>query len=553
MWRISPCGAVSKSMRTDRCSAPSGNRFGRAVRGPVLAACLVTLLAAPSAGRGEGPCRQIDILGKAEAEKVIDGDYEGTAIDPQWNQKQVVREAEKLMPPLLCLAARRVAFVDQDLDANDGLAGRTDKDRPDLLQMSAGPGPGLASEPELDPSPQSGERPEEAVRRRDKVSVARATTVQAILHEAAHAADYLLELEGSGGPGPLDGLLIDTSRWTAAAERVARETVEKNRLHKGLREEWGRIHDEFVRAGLAAPHHGRGDAVRWSSEELLKGGFMSSYAGHDVADDIAETTAWALAGETMRWAMVDPVYGTEPEGPVMDHACAAMQALPGPSIPKTHAAVFTKVGFLQSLGFIDEATYRRCVGSLRIRTPGPGIFSYKSGELDRRYEGALEAKIGKREGSPGAITPYVFELSATGTAATSGEGEVPVVARLRLEVAPANADLEDASYPRGLYFVGLANPDSQFTISRTDNGKALVDVTDGVALVARASSELIEGSLFIRKYLNYSGGLLSAIAGPEPPPEPTSITFRIEGVSLPEPGPGSTDAGEPAGTSSSRR
>jgi hypothetical protein len=54
-----------------------------------------------------------------------------------------------------------------------------------------------------------------------------------------------------------------------------------------------------------------------------------------------------------------------------------------------------------------------------------------------------------------------------------------------------------------------------------------MEVTHGLALVSRASEKLIEGSLVVQKYFNYAGGALSAIGGPQPPSEPTIISFRF--------------------------
>lgn len=482
--------------------------------------CLLSLATTTQAG----DCREIEILNKAEADPVVYEDYEGSAVDPRFHQRQVVRSAEKLMPPLLCSAARRVAFVKQDLRANRGLAGRTDKSRPDLLQMSAGPGPGLASEEQL--APQAGQP-----RAEDKAAIAQALTLQAILHEAAHAADYLLQWFGKDEPGLIDSLLIDVSRWTEETRALARETVKRNRLAKGLREEWSRIHNGFGRAGWATNYHGQGQGAQMSDEDIVKGGFMSVYGGSNPADDIAEMTGWALAGRATRYAALDPSDGTSPQGPVRDLACVKLQSLPGPGVPIEYAGIYTKLGFLQSLGFIDEESYRHCVGNVKVRGEGQGFFTFVDGNLSRGYTGQLDYRIGKRtrDGQVEERSPYIFEATATGTIKVSGDGEVPARVTLRLAVADPEADLEDASFPRGLYPVGLAEPNNQLIIIRTDNDKVVVEVTQGLALVARASEDLIEGTVVVQKYFNYSGGMLSAIGGPEPPPKPTLMTFRIGG------------------------
>jgi len=55
-----------------------------------------------------------------------------------------------------------------------------------------------------------------------------------------------------------------------------------------------------------------------------------------------------------------------------------------------------------------------------------------------------------------------------------------------------------------------------------------MDVGQGVALVSQASRDFIEGSVFVQRYFNFAGGMLSAIAADEPVKQPTTITFRKE-------------------------
>lgn len=498
---------------------------------PCKVAILVFLTASMPRVALAADCPELQILDAAAANEAVHEDYEGSAMDAQWYQRRVVRDAEKLMPKLLCSAARRVAFVHQDLNANRGLAGRTDQNRPDLLQMSAAPGAGLASEDELDPESrqESGDRADVGARREDKAAIARVLTMQAILHEAAHSADYLLQRYGSGSLNPIEEAVMDEGYWNEASERLAEDVVKKNRLAKGLREEWWRIQVAFGEAGYAANYHGQGKHSGWSDDEIVKGGFMSSYGGDKLSDDIAEMTAWALAGEAMRNSMVDP-QDELPTGPIKDLACDKLRELPGPGVKIEFAAVYTKLGLLQTTGFISDEAYRRCVGNVKVRGSGNGFFSHKSGRLTRSYTGDVQSRIGKRvdrDGTTDESSRYVFELTAKGTVSITNDGEVPVLATLRLAVADKDADLEDASYPRGLYTVGVAAPDNQFIIVRTDTDKVVMEVTQGLALVARASESLIEGSLVVQKYFNFSGGMLSAIGGPQPPREPTLISFRI--------------------------
>jgi hypothetical protein len=91
---------------------------------------------------------------------------------------------------------------------------------------------------------------------------------------------------------------------------------------------------------------------------------MSPYGGVQAIEDIAEVTSWV----TVR-GMPD-----EPE----DGACQVMNGRTGTSINRDDAAVFTKLNFVRTLGFISEQQYRACLGSLQIEAPGPGFFSYKN-------------------------------------------------------------------------------------------------------------------------------------------------------------------------------
>jgi hypothetical protein len=65
-------------------------------------------------------------------------------------------------------------------------------------------------------------------------------------------------------------------------------------------------------------------------------------------------------------------------------------------------------------------------------------------------------------------------------------------------------------------------------LTRRDDGRVIMDVAQGIALVSRAGADGIEGSVFVERIFNFSGGLLSASAGDEPVKKPTKITFRYD-------------------------
>ncbi|MGD8384910.1 MAG: hypothetical protein PVF89_05855, partial [Lysobacterales bacterium] len=264
-------------------------------------------------------------------------------------------------------------------------------------------------------------------------------------------------------------------------------------------------------------------------------GFMTQYGGTQPAEDIAEMAAGAL---TRQFVIDKGVTSTQADmdAAIDDHACEALRELPGTSIPTSVAAMYTKLGFLQSVGLISDAAYTACVGKLKIAGGGEGFFSFKSDRLDRSYTGGVGGSIGR--GEPDG--PLLFELGADG-AVTTNNGDVPVTITLILSVSPppgllqqltgatgyGELKIEDVSFPRGIYYVGFRHgPDNKLQITRKDNGAKIMEVGQGVALVGRASRGLIEGSVFVQRYFNYAGGMLSAIAGDEPVGEPTKITFR---------------------------
>lgn len=453
-------------------------------------------------------------------------------MSPGPNQIWVVREAARRMRPLMCQAVRRVAFFDQDLAKNAGLAGRTDRRTADLLQMSAAASAGLASELLLrlpDELDEHRARVPQDVRKYElakaSAELARVVTMQAILHEAAHATDYLLRRESvEEGAGA-------HATWNAGARALARAAIARNLLQGGLREEWERMHEAFVDAGMAAPYHGRGQRSGMSAGDLVSGGFMSGYGGDKVTDDIAEMTAWALVSDA--YVEKARTAGGADGAARPDLACEAMQAEPGPSIPPRLAAVYTKLGLLQTLGFISEQVYENCVGKLRVRGEGPGFHSFRNGKLARTYAGSIVRRIGQVDGSG----PYLFEMTAEGTIDITDrkgsvtEANVPSRILLRLDVSPSGlfSGLDEVSYPRGFYGVGeVHGRHNRLRIVRTDNGNTIMDVAQGVALVARASRELIEGSVFVQRAYNFSGGLMSSIAGHEPVGKETLFTFRFQ-------------------------
>ena len=212
----------------------------------------------------------------------------------------------------------------------------------------------------------------------------------------------------------------------------------------------------------------------------------------------------------------------------------------GSTISGNQAAIFTKLGFVRTLGFISERDYRNCVGSLKIKGSGQGFFSYIGGNLSVAYTGNPRAGVGRGRGEDEQW--LLANITADGTAGTSA-GSFPATISLQLDVTPLvdaltesgetaarlAVPLEDVSYPRGVYLVGFRHsPLNRLQITHRDDGRVIMDVGQGIALVSRSSSDGIEGSVAVQRIFNFSGGMLSAVAGDEPVREPTKITFKYD-------------------------
>jgi hypothetical protein len=356
---------------------------------------------------------------------------------------------------------------------------------------------------------------------------ARRAAIQRLIHESTHAAVRLLQSQQKAEPYRTGQKRADSSLWPAGAQQSARAIISANRLESGVVREWQRIHDAFVAAGWAEDYYGKGWTEKdgFSVEALAKAGFMSAYGGEQAIEDIAEMASWAI------------VRGSDPNA--RDAACQVMNGRPDSGVTADDAAVFTKLGFVRTLNFIPEKAYRNCIGNLKIVAPGPGFYSYKSDKLSRSYTAGLQA--GAARGQDEDEEWLFFEVSGDGTAATSSQQQVPVTITLSLNVTPPVGSLtdpgkraerlaipvEDVGFPRGVYLVGFRNSKyNRLQIARKEDGGLIMDVGQGVALIGRANTDLIEGSVVVQRIFNFSGGLLSSIAGDEPVGEPTRITFR---------------------------
>lgn len=462
-------------------------------------------------------CTHVEVLGSGDTDKVswrFDGGlFSGDARldEPGRHQLATLGDALDLLPEFLCQSVQSVAFVHNPPD-NDGgpvtTGWTTRNDRQNTVYLNTH---------SLSPWNNASLGASKA---------AREQAMQRFIHEATHTAVRLLQSQQKAEPLRTLQERADENLWPADAQARAEKIIESNRLHTGVLREWQRVHDQFVIAGMAEAYYGSNWTAKEgsSADALSSAGFMSAYGGEQAIEDIAETASWAI----LRGVIAD----------TNDSACQMMNSRSGPSISSGDAAVFTKVGFVRTLEFITEQQYRNCVGSLEIEAPGQGFHSYKKGKLNRSYTGNPRAGVGRGRGVDEQW--LLANITADGPLTTSS-GSFPATVSLQLNVTPAVDGITESgersnrmavqpsevSYPRGIYFVGSRhNKHNRLHITRQQDGALIVDVAQGIALIGRASSEGIKGSIAVQRIFNFSGGLLSSIAGDEPVSEASKITFR---------------------------
>ena len=458
-----------------------------------------------------GHCTHVEVLGADDTDQ-ISWEHDGGPLsdnsrlmDARPNQLDALGEALDMMPELLCNAVQKVAFIYRAPEEGKNTvvdAWTKSNDRQNLVYLNTWDDL-YWNQNNIDRTP-----------------TFRAAAIQRMIHETTHSAIRLIQSQQKASPVGLLQQRAEASLWPAGAQKLANDTIKKNRLDVGVLREWQRMHDAFVAAGMSGAYWGKEWPQRNSSmtaEQLTSAGLTSAYAGKNAMEDIAELTSWAI----VRGTTVDPE----------DAACRVMNRRSGSSISGDDAAIFTKLGFVHTLGFISEQHYKNCIGSLKIELPGPGFHSYVDGNLNRSYTGNQRAGVGS--GRDQDERQLIANITADGTAATSS-GSFPATISLQLNITAKIDDITaaDVSYPRGIYFVGYRHSKyNRLQITNRDDDKLIMDVGQGVALVSQASTDGIEGSVAVQRIFNYSGGLLSAIAGDEPVRDPTKITFRYKPLS----------------------
>lgn len=418
-------------------------------------------------------------------------------VDPGPNQKQIVEDAKAYFSDLHCQAVTRIAFLNEDGEDGTRMAwvGGTVRD---LLNIAA----------------TSSKASETNLGLRTQGAIYKANLVSTLVHEATHAADNLLNFVAPRREVQTSERLFSHNEWSSGALSLAKNIIKINLLDRGLRHEWKQIHERAVQLDFALPYHHQGDS-NMSADEIIKMGVASGYGGDEAAEDIAEMTAGIIAARA--W----PQYGAIPPTPAEDLICERMQAVAGPGIPGELALIYAKVGLLNSVDLISDLEYDYCVGNLKIRAPGNGFFTLKNQQQTNTYTGNVQGRIGHTADG----TRWAFQLEATGLVDLSGEGEKQARIELTIPLAPASEPRP--SFPRGIYGIGRGingvGAGATINIYYRDEGKEKLAVTaeSGLVLVSRASTKLVEGSISIARFVNWT----SLLAMPESAGDMV-ITFR---------------------------
>lgn len=453
---------------------------------------------------------EITVLGLAERGQLHE-DYRDRMVEPGPYQQRLVERSKSYLTPLSCFAVNRVAFVEQppeDAAATGWVLVYGDND---IVHLDARP---LSlSDNALNPSSTSNS---------GSTGDVWAGGIDAIVHEATHAAVHLLNSQSSVEQcrvGPLACEPVRATQWSSGAQTAARVAVERARLEGGFVEEWVRMHEAFVQAGMAT-EYGAYEGSKHDATALTAAGFTSLYGstkpGEDIAEWVAKTQVGDLQGRSFEGAVVG--------NPSEDLGCMVMRGA-GERVTGSTAAAFAKVSFLRDVGLVSQEAFERCVGGMRIETFGKDGLHLTNddgsvGTLDDR----LRAVIGQAESGA-----WTFQFTSEGTA-RHGDTASPVKATLTIDLAAAgtfaDTPIEEVSWPRGIYVIGQ---NAEFRVDFEDVPAATFVGVRGFVLVTRASNDALEGSIVLQLALRPNTLV--------PVPEtgdwlPTPITFRLESGAL---------------------
>jgi hypothetical protein len=411
---------------------------------------------------------------------------ESRLVEPGPTQLAEAQAALGRMTPLLCQSVARIAFAVVTNPRADSVLGAVrSAGAGDLILINVAALDGRLGETEQEARASS-----------------RLMLQATLIHEAAHAAETLLELEASVPPANYAGA------WGLPPRTLAAKTIARVRLEKGLLAEWTRLHDAFAAHGWAVSAPGKNP--KWPAAQVVEAGFMSHYGMASIFEDISTTVEYAYMSKTTAEA-----YRAHnvPDRLRQDLACLASQQHTERDLPARLAAVYTKLHLLQDLGLVPPDDVRDCLGSdIGIWVDRPGIHVSQDGMPLRRYENQLTAGIGTtRQGLK------VFQLEARGEAGFGGKTHP---AKMRLQLELGRMDVEQAPWPRGLYELDMLG-NNNFTLRLDGAPAGDFNAMDGFVLVSEASNERIVGSIFMPRSFRPHAPL------PVPERHDPPLTFRF--------------------------
>lgn len=473
----------------------------------VLAFTSATVCRADSGGipAGSASCPHVRVLTAHEASEVED-QFRPAIVSPGPNQMLALQSALDLLPPLACQAIRRVVFLNAVLPEAPEAIAWVGKSRPDLINISAVPGTASEERLTLDLSDLPNMDAEHNRQRKAAMVKVWPEVIHSVFHEAFHCATYLLEA-AKGDSGTANG------PWPPAAVAEARTALTRTETTGGFVQEWIRLNREFYETGLEEAY----DSSRTGRKAAPPEGFMTYYGGHSPGEDIAETASWPAA-----MPLFDAAYGgVKPDLSDWKYACPKLAEYQGKGIPGEFAALYTKLQFLVDVGLMTEEAMSNCIGSGTMgleRNPGEvgfQFFEYQTWKPLTAYRVDVQSRR----------TADHLWLSGWGTLHHKGKSYKTLI---ELQFA-----VDEGSLPRGVYTITKCNdfaPASKLYASPVlfrrripDNPSQSICAYDAIALVSRATTKVIEGSVFVRKVWKFSKPPVPEVSG-----FPVHVVFGFE-------------------------
>ncbi len=447
----------------------------------------------------------VQFLGKDDKVDVPEK-YRDYLLDPGPHQRFVGAMALDALPDLACKAVKRIAFVKIGLP--QGAKGLTDDRFPDLIIVGAAVGATVASENELNvrytfnterPAGSGNMSAEQYFRQQlAKNLTIWPQTIQAILHEAAHCASYLLDSASDSSE--------IRNVWDAGAVSEARRIVENLGLQGGVLSEWRRMNEVFAREDMALAYD---DTRVQDSKMPAVLGYLTHYGGHDAKEDIAEAISWLQFLRVYKDLQLRDIetldLGWYPDvQPFLQFTtdCEELSQTTDGGVTLRFAAIYTKLNFLLDSELVTEQEVQSCVGSGKVGIR-PGGVPAGNGfhRVDYQTREYMYTHRDIRPGFPVSASALpTFRILGTGV--LTDEAGKTHDTTMSLDFVTT----EKPSIPRGFYrirglLVVCAGPqlgsEATFELTVQDAPSMSFCAVSGNVLITRASRAFIEGSMFI--------------------------------------------------------